>query len=193
MRRSDTEKQGAVGAGTLEERYNSVVSDEIAKELGISNRHRIPRLVKIVINAGVGEAKEDAKYLDAAMQEIASITGQKPAVTRAKKSISNFKLRAGMTIGCKVTLRGSRMYHFFDRLVNVAIPRIRDFRGISPRSFDGNGNFTLGIKEQIIFPEIDYDKVEKIRGFNITIVTSTERDDEAVLLLGKLGMPFRKQ
>jgi large subunit ribosomal protein L5 len=177
----------------LEERYFSNIAAEISKELGIENKHRVPRLVKIVVNSGVGEAKEEAKFLDAAMQEIAIITGQKPSVTSAKKSISNFKLREGMAIGCKVTLRGSRMYQFFDRLVNVAIPRIRDFRGISPKSFDGSGNFTIGIKEQIIFPEIDYDKVEKIRGFNITIVTNTDRDDEAYLLLGKLGMPFRKQ
>jgi len=178
---------------SLEERYQSVIVDEISRELGISNKHRIPRLVKIVVNAGVGEAKEDSKYLEAAIQEMTVITGQKPAVTNAKKAISNFKLRAGMPIGCMVTLRGARMYHFFDRLVNVAIPRIRDFRGISPKSFDGNGNFTMGIKEQIIFPEVDYDKIEKIRGFNITIVTSAKRDDEAFHLLGKLGMPFRKQ
>ena len=180
-------------AQPLEERYHSTIAQEIAKELGIKNKHRIPRLVKIVVNSGVGEAKEEKKFLDAAVEEIATITGQRPAITTAKKSISNFKLRAGMAIGCMVTLRGARMYHFFDRLVNAAIPRIRDFRGISSKSFDGSGNFTLGIKEQIIFPEIDYDKVEKRRGFNITIVTSTNRDDEASLLLGKLGMPFRKQ
>jgi len=178
---------------SLEEKYRSVIVDEISRELGISNKHRVPKLVKIVVNAGVGEAKEDSKFLEAAVQEMTVITGQRPAVTNAKKAISNFKLRAGMPIGCMVTLRGSRMYHFFERLVNVAIPRIRDFRGISPKSFDGNGNFTLGIKEQIIFPEIDYDKVEKIRGFNVTIVTSADRDDESFHLLGKLGMPFRKQ
>jgi large subunit ribosomal protein L5 len=177
----------------LEGKYHESIAGEIARELGISNKHRIPRLMKIVVNAGVGDAKDDAKHLDSAVQEVAMITGQKPVVTVAKKSISNFKLRKGMSIGCKVTLRGARMYQFFDRLVNVAIPRIRDFRGISPKSFDGKGNFTLGIKEQIIFPEIDYDKVDKIRGFNVTIVTSTNRDDEALLLLGKLGMPFRKQ
>ncbi len=176
----------------IQERYHNRVAGEIANELSIENRHRIPRLVKIVINTGVGEAKEDVKFLDAVMDELTVITGQKPAVTKAKKSISNFKIREGMPIGCKVTLRRDRMYHFFERLVNVAIPRIRDFRGISTKSFDGNGNFTLGVKEQIIFPEIDYDKVEKVRGFNISIVTNTDRDDEALLLLRKLGMPFRK-
>jgi large subunit ribosomal protein L5 len=192
LRRSDAEKQGVDPTAGLQNKYFSSIAGEIAKELSITNKHRIPRLVKIVINAGVGDAKDDAKHLDNAVQEIGMITGQKPVVTVAKKSISNFKLRKGMSIGCKVTLRGDRMYQFFDRFVNIAIPRIRDFRGISPKSFDGKGNFTLGVKEQIIFPEIDYDKIEKIRGFNVTIVTNTNRDDEALLLLGKLGMPFRK-
>lgn len=177
----------------IQQKYHKKIAGEIATELGITNKHRIPRIEKIVINSGVGEAKEDVKFLDAAIDELSAISGQKPAVTAAKKSISNFKIREGMPIGCKVTLRGARMYHFFERLVNAAIPRIRDFRGISTKSFDGNGNFTLGIKEQIIFPEIDYDKVDKVRGFNITIVTNTDRDDEALLLLRKLGMPFRNQ
>ena len=192
MRRSDTEKQGIDQSLSLEEKYNSIIAGEIGEELGITNKHRIPKLVKIVINSGVGEAREDAKALDTVSSEIAKISGQQPCITRAKKSISNFKLREGMPIGCMVTLRGSRMYRFLERLVNVAIPRIRDFRGISPKSFDGKGNYTLGVREQIIFPEIDYDKVDKIRGFNITLVTNTDRDDEAFLLLERLGMPFRK-
>ncbi len=153
----------------------------------------VPRLEKIVVNVGMGEASQNPKLLDGISAEIATITGQKPIITHAKKSVSNFKLREGMPIGCKVTLRRDRMYEFFDKLINVAIPRIRDFRGISDKAFDGRGNYSLGIREQIIFPEIDYDKVEKIRGMDITIVTSAETDEEARALLSQFGMPFRRK
>jgi large subunit ribosomal protein L5 len=152
----------------------------------------VPRLEKIVVNCGMGEAVENTKALDTAVSELAAITGQRPSVRRARKSISNFKLREGVPIGCSVTLRGQRMYEFLDRLVNVAIPRIRDFRGVPSRSFDGRGNYTLGVKEQIIFPEIDYDKVERIHGMDITFVTTATRDDEALALLREFGMPFRR-
>ncbi|MFS8512152.1 MAG: 50S ribosomal protein L5 [Planifilum fulgidum] len=154
---------------------------------------QVPRLEKVVINMGVGEAVQNPKVLDGAMQDLALITGQKPAVTRAKKSIAGFKLRAGMPIGCKVTLRGDRMYHFLDKLINIALPRVRDFRGVSPKSFDGRGNYSLGLKEQLIFPEIDYDKVDKVRGMDVIIVTTAETDEEARELLQAFGMPFRKQ
>jgi large subunit ribosomal protein L5 len=152
---------------------------------------QIPRLQKIVLNMGLGEAIQNIKILDSAAAELALISGQKPVITRARQSIASFKLRKGMPIGCMVTLRGTRMYEFFDKLVNVALPRVRDFRGVSPRGFDGRGNFTLGIKEQIIFPEIDYDRIDKIKGMNITIVTTARSDDEARMLLAGLGMPFR--
>jgi large subunit ribosomal protein L5 len=153
---------------------------------------QVPALTKIVVNIGLGEAIQNPKALDAAQQELALITGQKPIVRKARKSIATFKLREGMNIGCKVTLRRDSMYHFFDKLINIALPRVRDFRGVSPKGFDGRGNFSMGVKEQIIFPEIDYDKIEKIRGMNITIVTSARTDEEARELLGFLGMPFRK-
>jgi len=176
----------------LKDLYQGSVRERLMKEFGYRNVNEVPRLEKIIINCGLGEAIDNPKLLEVAMNELALITGQRPCVARAKKSISNFKLRAGTAIGCKVTLRGERMYEFFDRLVNVAIPRVRDFRGVPTRSFDGRGNFSLGVKEQIIFPEIDYDKVEKIHGLDITIVTSAERDDEALALLRELGMPFRR-
>ena len=177
----------------LRDIYRKSILPQLQKEFGYSNPNEVPRLEKIVINVGMGEAIDNPKRLDSAVEELASITGQRPAVTRAKKSISNFKLREGMAIGAKVTLRGPRMYEFLDRLVNVAIPRIRDFRGVPTRSFDGRGNYTLGIKEQLIFPEVDYDKVDKVHGMDITFVTTAERDDEALALLSAFGMPFRRQ
>jgi len=158
---------------------------------GYKNVMQVPKLAKIVLNMGVGEAIQNIKVLDSAVQEIGLITGQKPIISRARKSIAAFKLRAGMPIGCKVTLRGVQMYDFFTRLVNIALPRVRDFRGISPKGFDGRGNYTLGIKEHIIFPEIDYDKIDKIKGLNITIVTSARTDEEGMALLELMGMPFR--
>ncbi|MFN2432866.1 MAG: 50S ribosomal protein L5 [Gemmatimonadota bacterium] len=177
----------------LRELYDGTVRDRLMKEFQYANVNAVPRLEKIVLNCGMGEAVDNPKALDTAVAELAAITGQRPSVRRAKKSISNFKLREGVPIGCSVTLRGERMYEFLDRLVNVAIPRIRDFRGVPSRSFDGRGNYTLGVKEQIIFPEVDYDKVERIHGMDITFVTTASRDDEALALLRELGMPFRRQ
>jgi large subunit ribosomal protein L5 len=174
----------------LKARYQNEVLPALQRELGISNPMRVPRMEKIVVNAGVGEAIRDAKLLDAVLEDMATITGQKPAVTRARKSIANFKLRAGMSIGAKVTLRGNRMWEFLDRLLATALPRIRDFRGLNPDAFDGSGNFTLGVTEQLIFPEIDYDKVVKVRGMDITVVTTAQGDDEARALLRALGFPF---
>ncbi len=174
----------------LLEKYNKKIIPELRKELSINNKMAVPRLEKIVLNMGAGDAIQNIKFLDTAKKELSLITGQWPAVGRAKKSISTFKLRKGHAIGCYVTLRGKRMYEFFDRLVNIVLPRVRDFRGVSPRSFDGGGNYTLGIKDQLVFPEIDYTKVERQRGMNITIVTSAENDKEAYALLEKLGVPF---
>ncbi len=174
----------------LRKRYLKEIVDELGKDLSIENRMAVPRLEKIVINVGVGEAIQNIKILDTVKKELSLITGQWPAVGRAKKSISAFKLRSGHAIACYVTLRGRRMYEFFDRLVNIVLPRVRDFRGLSPRSFDRRGNYTLGIKDQLVFPEIDYTKVEKSRGMNITIVTSAQNDKEAYALLKKMGMPF---
>ena len=174
----------------LKELYANEVVPALMKEFNYSNRMQAPRLEKIVVNMGLGEAVKDIKVMDSASRDITAITGQKPVVTRAKKSIATYKLRAGMPIGCMVTLRGPRMYEFLDRLVNFSVPRIRDFRGLSDRSFDGRGNFTIGVKEQIIFPEIDYDKIDKIRGMNITICTTARSDEEAKALLRALGMPF---
>lgn len=174
----------------LLEKYKKEILPELQKELSIRNKMSTPRLEKIVINVGVGDAIQNIKALDAAKTELSLITGQWPAVGRAKKSISSFKLRKGQAIACYVTLRGKRMYEFFDRLVNIVLPRVRDFRGVSSRSFDGRGNFTLGIKDQLVFPEIDYTKVEKSRGMNITIVTSAKSEEEAYDLLKKLGIPF---
>jgi large subunit ribosomal protein L5 len=157
-----------------------------------NNTMRVPVLKKVVVNMGLGEAIQNAKILESAQQELALITGQWPTMRKARKSIASFKLREGMTIGCKVTLRRNNMYHFLDKLINIALPRVRDFRGVNPRGFDGRGNFSMGIKEQIIFPEINYDKMEKIRGMNVTMVTSAKTDEEARQLLESLGMPFRK-
>lgn len=175
----------------LKELYKSEIVPAMIKKFGYKNPMEVPRLEKIVVNMGLGEAIQNPKVLDYAMEELSLIVGQKPVITKAKKSIASFKLRKGMSIGCCVTLRRERMYEFFDRLVNVSLPRIRDFRGVSPRSFDGRGNFAIGIKEQIIFPEINYDKVDKLRGMNIVIVTTAKTDDEARELLRLLGMPFR--
>lgn len=175
----------------LQQHYDQRVRERLKDELQIDNDLRVPRLQKIVINVGVGEASRDPKFLDSVVDEIQQIVGQKPVITRARKSISNFSLREGNPVGVKVTLRRARMYEFLDRLINVAIPRIRDFRGLPTRSFDGRGNYTMGVKEQMIFPEIDYDEVQQVHGMDITLVTSTEKDDEAVALLRELGMPFR--
>ncbi|HET9480864.1 MAG TPA: 50S ribosomal protein L5 [Candidatus Polarisedimenticolia bacterium] len=176
----------------LIEQYRKLVLPELMKEFGYTSPMGAPRLSKIIINMGVGAAKEDIKILDAAVEELGLISGQRPAVTRAKKSIANFKLREKMPIGCRVTLRGQRMYEFYDRLVNIALPRVRDFRGVSTRSFDGRGNYTLGITDSLIFPELGIAKVERIKGMNITIVTTARTDNEARALLTALGMPFRK-
>jgi large subunit ribosomal protein L5 len=176
----------------LEERYLTEVTPQLKARLGYNNTMQLPKLEKIVLSVGLGEATQDAKALEAAGKDLATISGQRPVTTRAKKSISSFKLRVGMPIGMMVTLRGKRMYDFFDKLVNVVLPRFRDFRGVSRDSFDGRGNYSLGIKEQIVFPEIDYDKVDKIRGLEVTIVTTAKNDDEARDLLELMGMPFRR-
>ena len=176
----------------LMEKYRKQVIPELAAELGIANPMAIPRLEKIVINIGVGEAIQNAKALDAAKSELSQITGQAPVISRARKSISAFKLRKGAAIACFVTLRSRRMYEFFDRLVNIVLPRVRDFRGVSPKAFDGRGNYTLGLRDQLVFPEIDYTKVERSRGMNITIVTSARTDQDAYALMKRLGMPFRE-
>lgn len=175
----------------LREYYQAVVRPKLAQQFGFANPHEIPRLVKIVVNVGIGEAMRNPKLLDAVIEELGAITGQRPITTRAKKAIANFNLRAGVAIGAAVTLRGPRMYEFLDRFINVAIPRVRDFRGLPTRSFDGRGSYTVGIKEQMVFPEIDYDKVEKIHGMDITFVTTAKRDDVAMALLREMGMPFR--
>jgi large subunit ribosomal protein L5 len=172
-------------------RYREEVVLALVKRFGYTNKLQVPKLRKIVVNMGVGDGLKDAKLMDAAVEDLMTITGQRPVVTKAKKSVASFKLRKGMSVGCKVTLRGLRMYEFFDRLVNVAVPRIRDFRGLPADSFDGHGNYTFGIKEQIVFPEIDYDKVVKIRGMDITMNTTARTDEEAQELLRALGMPFR--
>lgn len=178
-------------AARLKERYNKDVAPQIAKEFSISNPMAIPRIEKVVLNMGMGEAIANAKILDTAADELRAITGQKPVVTKAKKSIASFKLRQGMPIGVAVTLRGDRMYEFLDRLMSVALPRVRDFRGVSPKAFDGRGNYTIGIREQLIFPEIDFNKVDKLRGMNISIVTTARNDEQARALLKAMGMPFR--
>ena len=176
----------------LKDLYSNEIKDAMVKKFGYKNVMQIPKLDKIVINMGVGEAKENAKVLDTAIKDLETITGQKAVVTRAKKSVANFKLREGMPIGCKVTLRGEKMYEFTDRLVNLALPRVRDFRGVNPDAFDGRGNYALGIKEQLIFPEIEYDKVDNVRGMDIILVTTSETDEEALELLTLFGMPFKK-
>jgi large subunit ribosomal protein L5 len=174
----------------LKERYQSEVITTIMKDFNLTNIMQVPRVEKIVVNVGVGEAIDNAKALDAAVDDITVIAAQKPIVTKARKSIANFKLREGRSIGVKVTLRGERMWSFFDRLINIALPRTRDFRGVSPNSFDGHGNFTLGVREQLIFTEVDYDKIDKIRGFEVTIVTTAPNDEQGYRLLHLLGMPF---
>jgi large subunit ribosomal protein L5 len=184
------------GTGTVaprvRDRFRGEIVPALMKERGYGNPWQVPRLDKIVINMGVGEGRENAKAIDAAVVDLTAISGQKPVVTRAKKSIANFKLREGVPIGTKVTLRGARMYEFLDRLVNVALPRVRDFKGVPPRGFDGRGNYALGLREQLIFPEIVYDKVDKVRGMDIVIVTTARTDEEARALLMQLGMPFRE-
>ncbi|CCQ93738.1 ribosomal protein L5 (BL6) [[Clostridium] ultunense Esp] len=179
-------------AARLKERYEKEAVPALMKKFNFKNPMQVPKIEKVVINIGVGDAVQNAKLLDAAVNDLTLIAGQKPVITRAKKSIAGFKLREGMPIGVKVTLRGERMYHFLDKLFHVALPRVRDFRGVSPKGFDGRGNYTLGIREQLIFPEIDYDKVEKIRGMDIVIVTTAPNDEQAAGLLEELGMPFRK-
>ena len=176
----------------LREFYETEVVESMTKKFSYKNKLAVPKLEKIVINMGVGEAKDNAKVLDGAIKDLTIISGQKPIVTKAKKSVAAFKLREGMKIGCKVTLRGDRMYDFADRLINISLPRVRDFRGVKPSSFDGRGNYTLGIKEQLIFPEIEYDKVDKIRGMDIVFVTTAKTDEEARELLRLFGMPFSK-
>jgi len=176
----------------LAETYKTEVVPSLIKQFGYTSPMAVPRVTKVVVNMGVGDAIQDGKVMDAAVDELTGITGQKPAVTRARKSISNFKLRQGMAIGCCVTLRGKRMYEFLDRLMNLALPRVRDFRGETPRAFDGRGNYTLGVRDQLIFPEVNYAKVQKVKGMNVSIVTTAGTDEEARALLAALGMPFRK-
>ena len=176
----------------LKDLYNDEIVDALTKKFGYKNVMEVPKLDKIVINMGVGEAKDNAKLLESAVKDLETITGQKAVLTRAKKSVANFKIREGLAIGCKVTLRGERMYEFLDRLVNLALPRVRDFRGVNPNSFDGRGNYSLGIKEQLIFPEIEYDKVDKVRGMDIIFVTTAKTDEEGRELLTLFNMPFAK-
>ncbi len=176
----------------LEERYTKEIKDALMKKFSYKSVMQIPKLDKVVVNIGLGEAKENSKVIDYAMNDLALITGQKPIVTKAKKSVASFKVREGMNIGCKVTLRGSKMYEFVDRLFNAALPRVRDFRGINPNAFDGRGNYSLGIKEQLIFPEIDYDKIDKLRGMDIIFVTTAKTDEEARELLTLMGAPFTR-
>jgi large subunit ribosomal protein L5 len=175
----------------LRDRYRREVVSQLMKDLGYRNVNQVPRLDKVVLNMGLGEAIQNAKVLDAAVSELSAISGQKPVITKARRAIANFKLREGMPIGCMVTLRGSRMYEFLDRLMNLALPRVRDFRGVSDRSFDGRGNYSLGIREQIIFPEIDLDKIDKVRGLTVSIITTARTDAEGKALLKAFGMPFR--
>ncbi len=177
----------------LLDRYRSEVTARLSEEFGYRNRHQVPTLTKVVVNVGLGEATVNPKLLEKAAEELSAITGQKAIIRKARKSVASFKLRQGQAIGAKVTLRGERMWEFFDRLVNVALPRVRDFKGVSPKAFDGRGNYTLGIREQIIFPEVDYDKVEQITGMNVTVCTTAKTDAEGKALLQHLGMPFRQQ
>ena len=176
----------------LKDQYMNEIVDAMMKKFGYKNRMQVQKLDKIVINMGIGEAKENAKILEAAMSDMELISGQKPIKTISKKSVANFKIREGMPIGCKVTLRGEKMYEFLDRLVNLALPRVRDFRGVNPNSFDGRGNYALGIKEQLIFPEVEFDKIDKIRGMDVIIVTTAKSDEEARELLAQFNMPFQK-
>ena len=177
----------------LKSKYQNEIVDAMMKKFGYKNIMEVPKLDKIVVNMGVGEAKENAKILESAVKDMETITGQKAIITKARNSIANFKIREGMPIGCKVTLRGEKMYEFFDRLVNLALPRVRDFRGVNPNAFDGRGNYALGIKEQLIFPEIEYDKIDKIRGMDVIVVTTAKTDEEGRELLTQFGMPFAKQ
>jgi len=177
----------------LQTRYRQVILPALTERFGYSTPMRVPRIEKVTVNMGVGDAKQDSKMLEAASEQLATITGQRPSVRRARKSIAQFKVREGMPVGVAVTLRGARSYEFLDRLMSVAIPRIRDFRGLNPRSFDGRGNYSMGVREQIIFPEVDYDEVDQVRGLDITITTSAQSDDEAFALLEALGMPFSRE
>jgi large subunit ribosomal protein L5 len=177
----------------LKVRYQKEIAPALEAAIGADNVMQIPRITKVVVNIGVGEALDNAKALEAAVADMTSITGQKPIITKAKKSIANFKLREGRQIGVKVTLRGERMWSFLDRLMNIALPRVRDFRGVSPNAFDGRGNYTLGLREQLVFPEIEYDKIDKIRGLEVSIITTARNDDESRQLLQMLGMPFQKE
>jgi len=188
---TDPSPKVAVGKPRLQAFYEETVRPRLAKSFALANPHQVPKISKVVLNVGMGDAGKNPKQLDAAVEELAAVTGQKPVITKAKKSIANFGLRAGMPVGCSVTLRGARMYEFLDRFISIAVPRMRDFRGLPNRSFDGRGNYTFGIKEQMVFPEIDYDKVEKIHGMDITIVTTAGRDDLALALLREFGWPFR--
>ena len=176
---------------SLKKRYRETIQPKLQKDLSLTNIHEVPKVLKVTVNRGLGEAAANAKSLEASVNELAQITGQKVVVTRAKKALAGFKIRQGMPIGCAVTLRGDRMYAFLERLINLALPRIRDFRGVSPKSFDGRGNYTLGVREQIIFPEISFDKIDAIRGMDITIVTTARSDEEGRALLREMGMPFQ--
>lgn len=182
----------ARGIPRLRQQYQESIVPKLKEEFGYENVHQIPKIEKVVINVGLGEATTNPKLLERAVEELAMISGQKPVIRRAKKSVSNFKLREGQAIGCSVTLRGARQWEFLDRLLSVALPRVRDFSGVSPKAFDGRGNYTLGVREQTIFPEVDYDKVEKVTGMNVTLVTTANTDAEAKALLKHLGMPFRQ-
>ena len=179
-------------ASRLKERYQKEVAPSLLKEFNYTNPMQVPAINKVVVNIGMGEAIQNAKAMDAAVSDLAAITGQRPVITRAKRSVAAFKLREGMQIGCMVTLRGDRMYQFLDKLMNVALPRLRDFQGVSPEAFDGRGNYTLGLREQLVFPEIDYDKVDKVRGMEVSIVTTARTDEEGRRLLKLMGMPFKK-
>ena len=176
---------------SLKKRFRETIQPKLKKDLSLTNIHEVPKVIKVTVNRGLGEAAQNAKSLEASVNELAQITGQKVVVTRAKKAIAGFKIRQGMPIGCAVTLRGERMYAFLERLINLALPRIRDFRGVNPKSFDGRGNYTLGVREQLIFPEISFDKIDAIRGMDITIVTTARTDEEGRALLREMGMPFR--
>lgn len=189
---SNNSERRSSGLSRLKEVYQNEIMDAMTKKFGYKNSMEVPKLEKVVINMGVGEAKENAKVLDSAVADLEKISGQKPVITKAKRSVANFKLREGMAIGCKVTLRGKRMYEFVDRLINLALPRVRDFRGVNPNAFDGRGNYALGIKEQLIFPEIEYDKIDKVRGMDVIFVTTAKSDEEARELLTQFNMPFTK-
>lgn len=188
---TDSAPKASEGTPRLQEYYHQVVRAKLASELGLTNPMQVPRLTKIILNVGMGEGTKNMRLLESVAEELAAITGQKAVITRAKRAISNFSLRAGMPVGVRVTLRGARMYEFLDRFITVALPRMRDFRGLSNKSFDGRGNYSIGIKEQMVFPEIDFDKVEKIHGMDITLVTTAERDDLAMALLREFGWPFK--